>query len=60
MEWMLSSLVYLWDQLTVTTVWNSGETGDTHSNFSVTPKWDGEWHSKYSLQIIKYKSFEKT
>ena len=53
MEWMLSSLVYLWDQLTVTTVWNSGETGDTHSNFSVTPKWDGEWHSKYSLQIIK-------
>ena len=28
MEWMSSSLVYLWDQLTVTTAWNTGETGD--------------------------------
>ena len=27
-EWMSSSLVYLWDQLTVTLVWNTGETGD--------------------------------
>ena len=30
MEWMSSSLVYLWDQLTVTTVWNTGETGDNY------------------------------
>ena len=29
-EWMSSSLVYLWDQLTVTTVWNTGETGDIY------------------------------
>ena len=25
------SPVYLWDQLTVTTVWNTGETGDINS-----------------------------
>ena len=31
MEWMSSSLVYLWDQLTVTTVWNTGETGDINT-----------------------------
>ena len=42
---MSSSLVYLWDQLTVTTVWNTGETGDIYSyfaGFSYTPKkWEG-------------------
>ena len=28
--WMSSSLVYLRDQLAVTTVWNTGETGDIY------------------------------
>ena len=28
---MSSSLVYLWDKLTVTTVWNTGETGDMYA-----------------------------
>ena len=30
MEWMSSSSVYLWDQLTVTTIWNTGENGDIY------------------------------
>ena len=27
-QYLRWSLVYLWDQLTVTTIWNTGETGD--------------------------------
>ena len=43
MEWISSSLVYLWDQLTVTTVWNTEETGDIYAHimddyFNMTDK----------------------
>ena len=41
---MSSSLVYLWDQLTVTTVWNTGKTGDIY----------GLYFSNHHTHIINY------
>ena len=32
---MSSFLVYLWDHLTVTSVWNTGETGDIQHKYAV-------------------------
>ena len=35
MEWVSSFLVYIWDQLTVSAVWNTGETGDIYCVYGV-------------------------